>query len=228
VRLACAPAWAPSPRRAAVAGLAGALSVQLQAVADPSAYDPFLSFKLLVAVLLGGAAATLGPAAGVIVLGLIGLSPARSPGALQLPLERFDTAVAALLLVFVLALRRRRACCPGPARLLAREAPPRGPGRSPPRCARAERAGPRRARPAQGLRRRVAVDDFSLELRAARRGADRAERLRQDDGAAADLRRRRPDAGRSSSAAPTSPPRRPERVRLGIARTLQATAVFPS
>ena len=33
-------------------GLAGALSVQLQAVADPQAYDPFLSFKLLVAVLL--------------------------------------------------------------------------------------------------------------------------------------------------------------------------------
>jgi branched-chain amino acid transport system permease protein len=58
---------------AALAGLAGALSVQLQAVADPASYDPFLSFKLLVAVLLGGAAATLGPAAGVAVLGLIGL-----------------------------------------------------------------------------------------------------------------------------------------------------------
>src|SRR6185437_1848106 len=49
---------------AAVAGLAGGLSVQLQAVADPVSYDPFLSFKLLVAVLLGGAAATLGPAFG--------------------------------------------------------------------------------------------------------------------------------------------------------------------
>ena len=43
---------------AAIAGLAGGLSVQLQAVADPVSYDPFLSFKLLVAVLLGGAAAT--------------------------------------------------------------------------------------------------------------------------------------------------------------------------
>src|SRR5919198_332672 len=86
------------------AGLAGALSVQLAAVADPAAYDPFLSFKLLVAVLLGGAAATLGPAAGVAALALIGLASDPLARLLQLPLERFDTAVAALLLVFVLAL----------------------------------------------------------------------------------------------------------------------------
>jgi branched-chain amino acid transport system permease protein len=58
---------------AAIAGLAGALSVQLQAVADSASYDPFLSFKHLVAVLLGGAAATVGPAVGVGVLGAIGL-----------------------------------------------------------------------------------------------------------------------------------------------------------
>ena len=87
-----------------VAGLAGALSVQLAAVADPTAYDPFLSFKLLVAVLLGGAAATLGPAAGVAALGLIGLVAHPLARVLQLPLDRFDTAVAAILLVFVLAL----------------------------------------------------------------------------------------------------------------------------
>src|SRR5204863_604550 len=87
-----------------VAGLAGALSVQLAAVADPAAYDPFLSFKLLVAVLLGGAAATLGPAAGVAALGLIGLVSDPLARVLQLPLERFDAAVAAFLLVFVLAL----------------------------------------------------------------------------------------------------------------------------
>ncbi len=41
---------------AALAGLAGGLSVQLAAVADPAAYDPFLSFKLLVAVLRSSAA----------------------------------------------------------------------------------------------------------------------------------------------------------------------------
>ena len=89
---------------AAVAGLAGALAVQLQAVADPAGYDPFLSFKLLVAVLLGGAAATLGPAAGVAVLGLIGLVSGPLARLIHLPLERFDTAVAATVLVFVLAL----------------------------------------------------------------------------------------------------------------------------
>src|SRR5207249_6232489 len=82
---------------AAIAGLAGALSVQLAAVADPASYDPFLSFKLLVAVLLGGAAATLGPAAGVAALGLIGLLSDPLARALQLPLERLRSAVAATL-----------------------------------------------------------------------------------------------------------------------------------
>src|SRR5207342_1531064 len=89
---------------ACLAGLAGGLSVQLAAVADPASYDPFLSFKLLVAVLLGGAASTLGPAAGVAALGLIALASDPLARLLQLPLERFDAAVAALLLVFVLAL----------------------------------------------------------------------------------------------------------------------------
>ena len=95
---------------AAIAGLAGGLSVQLAAVADPVSYDPFLSFKLLVAVLLGGAAATLGPAAGVLVLGLISLVAGPLARALQLPLERFDAAVAALLLVFVLAFGGQGVC----------------------------------------------------------------------------------------------------------------------
>src|SRR5207247_2476297 len=44
------------------------------------------------------------PAAGVAALGLIGLVSGPLARALQLPLERFDTAVAAILLVFVLAL----------------------------------------------------------------------------------------------------------------------------
>src|SRR5206468_13054283 len=87
-----------------LAGLAGGLSVQLSAVADPTAYDPFFSFKLLVAVLLGGAAATLGPAVGIATLGLAGLASDPLARLLQLPLERFDTAVAAFLLVFVLSL----------------------------------------------------------------------------------------------------------------------------
>jgi ABC-type branched-subunit amino acid transport system permease subunit len=45
---------------AALGGLAGSLGVQLQGIADPTAYDPFLSFKLLAAVLIGGMTAALG------------------------------------------------------------------------------------------------------------------------------------------------------------------------
>ena len=126
---------------AAIAGLAGGLSVQLQAVADPVSYDPFLSFKLLVAVLLGGAAATLGPAAGVILLGLLGLASGPLARALQLPLERFDAAVAALLLVFVLAFGGQ-GVLPWALRRLRREEPPeRRPGDAArrPRPARASR-----------------------------------------------------------------------------------------
>ena len=46
---------------ATIAGLAGALSVELSQVADPSAYGPVLSFELFVAVILGGARFALGP-----------------------------------------------------------------------------------------------------------------------------------------------------------------------
>src|SRR5439155_23285540 len=65
---------------ALVGGLAGGFAVQLDIVADPTAYGPLLSFELLVAVLVGGAAAALGPSAGVVVLGLIALA-ARARGA---------------------------------------------------------------------------------------------------------------------------------------------------
>jgi branched-chain amino acid transport system ATP-binding protein/branched-chain amino acid transport system permease protein len=214
---------------AAVAGLAGALSVHLQAVADPSAYDPFLSFKLLVAVLVGGAAATLGPATGVVVLGLIGLLAGPLARALQLPLERFDTAVAALLLVFVLALGGE-GLLPRLLELLRGEARPRRvPGPQPaPATGRTEPV-----LDARGLHKAyggvVAVDDLSLELRRGEttaligpNGSGKTTALRLISGAAA------PDAGSivlggaNLTAASTT-----ERVRLGIARTLQATAVFP-
>jgi branched-chain amino acid transport system permease protein len=53
---------------ATIAGLAGALSVELSQVADPSAYGPVLSFELFVAVILGGARFALGPVVGLAVL----------------------------------------------------------------------------------------------------------------------------------------------------------------
>jgi len=214
---------------AAVAGLAGALSVHLQAVADPSAYDPFLSFKLLVAVLVGGAAATLGPATGVVVLGLIGLLSGPLARALQLPLERFDAAVAALLLVFVLALGGE-GLLPRLLELLRRDGQPRRGSAA----AFAPAAGPvEPVLDARGLRKAyggvVAVDDLSLELRRGEttaligpNGSGKTTALRLLSGASP------PDAGRivlgptDVTVAPTA-----ERVRLGIARTLQSTAVFP-
>jgi branched-chain amino acid transport system permease protein len=214
---------------AAVAGLAGGLSVQLQAVADPAAYDPFLSFKLLVAVLLGGAAATLGPAVGVALLGLIGLVSGPLARLLQLPLERFDAAVAALLLVFVLAfggqgvlpwalgyLRRER-------RPVRRSAPP-------------GRAAPGPAEPvltADGLRKAfggvVALDAFELELRRGEtaaligpNGSGKTTALRLVAGALV------PDAGRIVlDGADVTTATTADRVGLGVARTLQTTATFP-
>ena len=214
---------------AAIAGLAGGLSVQLQAVADPVAYDPFLSFKLLVAVLLGGAAATLGPAVGVIVLGLLSLASGPLARALQLPLERFDAAVAALLLVFVLAFGGQ-GVLPWALRRLRPEAPPKRSRATPPP------AVPGPSEPvlqAHNLRKAyggvVAVDDLSLELRRGEttaligpNGSGKTTALRLISGAEpADAGAITVD-GTDVTAAPTS-----ERVRLGIARTLQNTASFP-
>jgi branched-chain amino acid transport system permease protein len=214
---------------AALAGLAGGLAVQLQAVADPAGYDPFLSFKLLVAVLLGGAAATLGPAAGVAILGLIGLVSGPLARALQLPLERFDTAVAALLLVFVLALGGR-GVLPWLLRRLRRVGHDRTSSASTP-----PRSAPRPAEPvlrARGLRKVfggvVAVDGLSLELvrgEAAAligpNGSGKTTALRLISGASA------PDSGAVVlDGNDVTQALTPERVRLGIARTLQATATF--
>ena len=76
--------------------------LQLDIVADPTAYGPLLSFELLVAVLVGGAAAALGPSAGVVVLGMIALA-ARALGALAgVSGSRFQPMLEALLLLAVL------------------------------------------------------------------------------------------------------------------------------
>jgi ABC-type branched-subunit amino acid transport system ATPase component/ABC-type branched-subunit amino acid transport system permease subunit len=216
---------------AAIAGLVGALSVQLQAVADPASYDPFLSFKLLVAVLLGGAAATLGPAAGVVVLGLIGLASGPLARVLHLPLERFDTAVAAVLLVFVLALGgdgivswlarlRRRPLDRAPRNQVPKRYLKKPGAREP-------------VLRASGLTKTfggvVAVDSLSLELTPGEttalighNGSGKTTALRLLSGAAA------PDAGSISFAGTDmTATSTAARVRLGIARTLQATSAFP-
>ena len=215
---------------AALAGLAGALAVQLQAVADPAGYDPFLSFKLLVAVLLGGAAATLGPATGVALLGLIGLVSGPLARLLHLPIERFDTAVAATLLVFVLALGGEGIVPWLAGRLRRGTTPRREPARPSVRA-----AAPAPAEPilrAAGLRKAfggvVAVDDLSLELARGEttaligpNGSGKTTALRLISGASV------ADAGAieliSSDVTGASTA---DRVRLGIARTLQTTSAF--
>jgi branched-chain amino acid transport system permease protein len=215
---------------AAIAGLAGGLAVQLQAVADPASYDPFLSFKLLVAVLLGGAAATLGPATGVALLGLIGLISGPLARALQLPLERFDAAVAALLLVFVLALGGRGVLPWLLRRFGVEESTRRPPTPRPPRLA----PGPREPiLGASGLRKAfggvVAVDGLSLVLAGGEtaaligpNGSGKTTALRLIAGASA------PDAGSIAlGGAEVTAAATADRVRLGIARTLQTTSAFP-
>jgi branched-chain amino acid transport system permease protein len=214
---------------AALAGLAGGLSVQLQAVADPASYDPFLSFKLLVAVLLGGAAATLGPATGVVLLGLIGLVSGPLARLLQLPLERFDTAVAALLLVFVLAFGGEGVL----PWVLRRLRPERRSERS---AAAPQPAAPGPGEPvlrARDLRKAfggvVAVDGLSLELRRGEtaaligpNGSGKTTALRLISGAAV------PDGGAIElGGAPVTSAETADRVALGIGRTLQTTAAFP-
>jgi len=214
---------------AAMAGLAGGLSVQLQAVADPASYDPFLSFKLLVAVLLGGAAATLGPATGVVLLGLIELVSGPLARTLQLPLERFDAAVSALLLVFVLALGGR-GVLPWVLRRLPCVERPARPSLPPTRTA----PGPREpVLGASGLRKVfggvVALDGLSLELTRGEtaaligpNGSGKTTALRLISGASP------PDAGAIAlRGAEVTAAATVDRIRLGIARTLQSTATFP-
>lgn len=87
---------------AAIGGVAGALTVQLAGIADPTGYGPLLSVKLFVAVILGGAAFTLGPVIGAVVLALIGPVAHGLGHAAGLAPERFEPLVAAVLLMVAL------------------------------------------------------------------------------------------------------------------------------
>ncbi|HET7647484.1 MAG TPA: ATP-binding cassette domain-containing protein [Gaiellaceae bacterium] len=89
---------------AAPAGLAGALAVELAAVGDPSQYGPYLSFKLFVVVLLGGALAPLGALAGVVVLGVLSVA-ADAIGTLEdVAHARSHALLAAIMLLGVVSL----------------------------------------------------------------------------------------------------------------------------
>jgi len=233
----------PSGRRlggfvasAAIGGLAGALAVQAEGIADPGAYGPLLSVELFVAVLLGGQGTVLGPVAGAAVLAGIPplarvLASATGTGA-----DRVEGVVAAALLVLALVaggtgaagvlerLRRGRRGEPEPHGRV-----PKGPPRK-----RGRRKAGRALLEAAGVTIRfggvLALDGVSMEVRPGEvhaligpNGSGKttmlrvlAGTLRADDGTISLL-------GRDVTGTSVR-----ERVRLGIARTLQRTAVFPN
>lgn len=211
---------------AAVGGLAGGLSVQLDGVVDPEAYDAFLSFTLLVAVLIGGAATAAGPVVGVLAVGALSLvadALARVTGAES---ARFGPMFAALLLLSILATGSD-GIVPAVVRRIRRV----GRGARPPV---AELRKPKEATlTASGLQKRfgelVAVRDLGLELRSSRvaaligpNGSGKTTALRLLAGTLP------PDAGSMAlDGRPLAATRADERVELGVVRTLQSNAVFP-
>jgi ABC-type branched-subunit amino acid transport system ATPase component/ABC-type branched-subunit amino acid transport system permease subunit len=218
---------------AAIGGLAGGLAVQLAGVADASEYGPYLSFKLFVAVLLGGVASALGPSAGIGGLALV-TGAAGVLGSLEgVESARFDPMLAALLLLAVLALGGE-GIVPLVRRLVARDS------ERPVRRAPALVSAPVDRRPSSGppilvaesLTKRfgslAAADSVSLELVAGEvcaligpNGSGKTTMLRLLAGAY------RPDAGRvvvDGEDLEDAPPR--GRAARGVVRTLQTSAAF--
>ena len=189
----------------AVAALTGALTVELAGVADASSFGPYLSFKLFVVVLIGGALASLGAPAGVIVLAALSVL-ADAVGALEhVAASRAHTLLASIMLLGVVSIGWDG---------LVRPARPRrrGGGDAPPR-------GAPQGFAADGLTKRygelVAAADVSLRAEPGTitalvgpNGSGKTTVLRMLSGAI------EPDEG--TLAAPDA------------VRTLQATAVFPS
>ena len=211
---------------AAVAGLAGALVVHLALVADPAAYGPYLSFQLLVACLVGGAASPAGPVVGIALVGLMGPAGEALGRLTGAETARFGAMLSALLLVAVLASGTGGIVPAIETRLGARSRR----AASDARAARHARAGERLA--AQGLVKRfgehVALAGLDLDLEPGRitalvgpNGSGKSTALRLLSGGLV------ADEGRvrlAEHVLDALPAR--ERVRLGIARTLQRPPAF--
>ncbi len=192
----------------AVAGLTGALAVQLAGVGDPSQYGSFLSFRLFVVVLVGGALAPLGAPAGMLVLGVLSLA-ADAVGRLEhVAAARAHTLLAAIMLLGIVSLgwdglvrppRRRRIGGPGAA-------PGRAPAARLVATALSKTFGSVHA--AAGVA--LTVDPGSVTALVGPNGSGKTTVLRMLAGTIT------PDSGNVD--APAS----------AVARTLQATAVFPT
>ena len=211
---------------AALAGLAGALAVHLALVADPAAYGPLLSFQLLVACLVGGAASPVGPVVGIALVGLMGPAGEALGRLTGAETARFGAMLSALLLVAVLASGTGGIVPAIETRLRARSR--RAASEAP--AERHARAGERLA--AQGLVKRfgehVALAGLDLDLEPGRitalvgpNGSGKSTALRLlSGGLVADEGRVRL-AERVLDALPAR-----DRVRLGIVRTLQRPPAF--
>jgi ABC-type branched-subunit amino acid transport system ATPase component/ABC-type branched-subunit amino acid transport system permease subunit len=99
--------WGSIVAAAGVAGAAGALSVQVAGVADPAAFGPLRSVELFVAVLLGGAGTTVGPVVGAAVLAALPRISSWLGPAVGVERDRFEPVVAAVLLLVALLLLGR-------------------------------------------------------------------------------------------------------------------------
>ena len=211
---------------AALAGLAGALAVHLALVADPAAYGPLLSFQLLVACLVGGAASPVGPVVGIALVGLMGPAGEALGRVTGAETARFGAMLSALLLVAVLASGTGGIVPAIETRLRARSR--RAASEAP--AERHARAGERLA--AQGLVKRfgehVALAGLDLDLEPGRitalvgpNGSGKSTALRLlSGGLVADEGRVRL-AERVLDALPAR-----DRVKLGVVRTLQRPPAF--
>ena len=190
----------------AAAGLAGALGVELAGIGDPSQYGPYLSFKLFVVVLVGGAVAPLGATAGVIVLGVLSIAAGAIGSVENVAHARSHALLAAIMLLGVVSLGWDGLLRPVRRRFRTDGTPPLD-------------GAKRRGLTARNLIKRygvvAAADDVSLALEPGSvtalvgpNGSGKTTVLRLLAGAV------RPDAG--------------EIEHDGVARTLQATAVFPT
>jgi branched-chain amino acid transport system permease protein len=89
---------------AAVGGLAGSLAVQLAGVSDANAFGPFTGFKLLVAILLGGASYAAAGVVGVAALGVIALVGHIWAGLQSGAPAQLQPMLASVILLAILAL----------------------------------------------------------------------------------------------------------------------------
>ena len=224
---------------ALVGGLAGGLAVQVAGVADASEYGPLLSVELFVAVLIGGRGTVLGPVAGAAVLGLVGPASRALADLTGTEAGRVEGVIAAALLAVALVAGGTGAGgLPGRLRLAGRgRAEAEASELGDPAPLPATRGRQRRPRgvpllEAQDLEVRfggvVALNRVSLAVRGGEihavigpNGSGKTTLLRALGGtvdASGTIRLGRADLSRA-------PVR--TRVRAGLVRTLQRTAVAP-